>query len=508
MTYDALYCSAQKSLNSGIHYILSDEARSPSLWSDEGIGWHEQWNSSQHAGVFASCQVLILLSKVRSSYPEILKDRDCDRLFYAIYDQNLFRLFDENYQIPFDPMAADIFMKKNFQRMRGVESTYKLAFYLTASLAVGQLVQAQKTAALLLERQDRDGVFSMVKSVGEHRSLLATALAYDAIGQLPDGKDALDKTKSYLISTLKSKKADQVTIALWALSESRELSVDDFLAAAHFVLSHQSTMDHTLFSSKYQISMGGSEIFHFNPKQMVYQAILRYIMTNITAFSSRLAELISLLNKLAPELCHMAENIQENGRMLSSDGVKSALFGENYHTLMVLWCFCRILDLNQPLREVSFMVVSPKHFNKTDFRIQNNTVAVIMPFSVTWRNAVFSAFQEALPEYHVWISDEDFGDDSIMQGVWEHINTAEFVICDCTGRNPNVFYELGIAHTLGKRVFICAQNVKDLPFDINHIRTFIYNYRQDCTSEENQSALDKLKRDLVEFVKVYSEDES
>ena len=152
------------------------------------------------------------------------------------------------------------------------------------------------------------------------------------------------------------------------------------------------------------------------------------------------------------------------------------------------------------------MVVSPKHFNQTDFRIENNTAAVIMPFSVPWRDAVFAAFREALPDYHVWISDEDFGDDSIMQGVWEHINTAEFVICDCTGRNANVFYELGIAHTLGKRVFICAQNVNDLPFDINHIRTFLYGYRQDQAPDLNAAALDKLKRDLAGFVKLYTED--
>ena len=408
--------------------------------------------------------------------------------------------------IPFDPMASDLFIKKLSQRMRGVESTYKLAFFLSASLAVGRHDVAQRAADQLLQRQLDDGVFGTTKQIGEYRSLLASAIAYDAIHQLPDRQQALVSTKDYLMTELKGKNAAKVTVALWALSMESTLSVDLFLKTAHFVLSCESTMEQSLFSSKYQISSGSSEIFHFNPKLMVYQAVLRYITVNLAAFSSRFAELVSLLNKLAEDVRGMAANIFENGRVLASEGGKSALFGDNYHTLTVLFYLCRILDLNKTLREVSFMVVSPKHFNQTDFRIENNTVAVIMPFSVPWRNAVFSTFQNALPEYHVWISDEDFGDDSIMQGVWEHINTAEFVICDCTGRNANVFYELGIAHTLGKRVFICAQNQKDLPFDINHIRAFIYHYAEDNSPAENDEALEKLKRDLESFVKMYAED--
>ena len=57
MKYEALYQAALESIHRGIGYILSDKARSPSLWSEEGVGWHEQWNASQHAGVYASCQV-------------------------------------------------------------------------------------------------------------------------------------------------------------------------------------------------------------------------------------------------------------------------------------------------------------------------------------------------------------------------------------------------------------------------------------------------------------------
>ena len=48
------------------------------------------------------------------------------------------------------------------------------------------------------------------------------------------------------------------------------------------------------------------------------------------------------------------------------------------------------------------------------------------------------------------------------------------VICDCTGRNPNVFYEIGIAHTLGREVILITQADADIPFDLRHLRYVRY----------------------------------
>ena len=73
-------------------------------------------------------------------------------------------------------------------------------------------------------------------------------------------------------------------------------------------------------------------------------------------------------------------------------------------------------------------------------------------------------------------ADVFFAANSIMSDVWNAINQARILIADCTGRNPNVFYELGIAHTLGKPVILIAQSADDIPFDIRHIRTIVYNF--------------------------------
>jgi hypothetical protein len=65
----------------------------------------------------------------------------------------------------------------------------------------------------------------------------------------------------------------------------------------------------------------------------------------------------------------------------------------------------------------------------------------------------------------------------IMQSVWESINRARFVIADLTDRNPNVFYELGIAHTLGKAVIIITQSMEYVPFDLRHLRCIVYSFK-------------------------------
>jgi hypothetical protein len=54
------------------------------------------------------------------------------------------------------------------------------------------------------------------------------------------------------------------------------------------------------------------------------------------------------------------------------------------------------------------------------------------------------------------------------------IDRSRIVVCDCSGRNPNVFYEAGIAHTLGREVILITQNDQDIPFDLRHLRYIRY----------------------------------
>ncbi|MCF0125652.1 MAG: hypothetical protein HUJ68_07855, partial [Clostridia bacterium] len=63
----------------------------------------------------------------------------------------------------------------------------------------------------------------------------------------------------------------------------------------------------------------------------------------------------------------------------------------------------------------------------------------------------------------------------IMDDIAESIVKADIIIADVTGQNPNVNYELGMAHALGKKVVIISQTTSDLPFDYKGVRAVIYD---------------------------------
>ena len=73
-------------------------------------------------------------------------------------------------------------------------------------------------------------------------------------------------------------------------------------------------------------------------------------------------------------------------------------------------------------------------------------------------------------------ADEIVGIALITHDIWEYINRGRFIIADLTNRNPNVFYELGLAHAVGKDVILLTQNIDDVPFDLKSLRCITYQY--------------------------------
>jgi len=69
---------------------------------------------------------------------------------------------------------------------------------------------------------------------------------------------------------------------------------------------------------------------------------------------------------------------------------------------------------------------------------------------------------------------EIFGTGKIIDQIWSGINAAK-VLVELTTRNPNVFYELGLAHALEKPVVPVSLNEADIPFDLKHIRVIYYD---------------------------------
>lgn len=74
------------------------------------------------------------------------------------------------------------------------------------------------------------------------------------------------------------------------------------------------------------------------------------------------------------------------------------------------------------------------------------------------------------------------------------------MLADLSGQNPNVFYELGVRHSLRPRTILIAQNLDDIPSDLREYRTIIYD-----TSARGAS---RFKKKINEFLKeIYKEPE-
>ena len=126
----------------------------------------------------------------------------------------------------------------------------------------------------------------------------------------------------------------------------------------------------------------------------------------------------------------------------------------------------------------------------------DHLVSVMMPFSAEFK-AVYTALQAAVAAANLQCkrADDFWEHHAIMQDIVNLISRARIVICDCTGRNPNVFYEAGIAHTLGKEVIIITQSADDIPFDLRHLRFIRYlNNKEGLRrlSEEVQGRIETL----------------
>ena len=105
-------------------------------------------------------------------------------------------------------------------------------------------------------------------------------------------------------------------------------------------------------------------------------------------------------------------------------------------------------------------------------------VFVVMPFKQDLRAVFDDHIKVAVERAGLTCAraDDLFGAESIIREIWSFIRHARVVIADCTGRNPNVFYEIGIAHTIGLPVILITQNLDDVPFDLRHERVIVYAY--------------------------------
>src|SRR4051812_883112 len=70
--------------------------------------------------------------------------------------------------------------------------------------------------------------------------------------------------------------------------------------------------------------------------------------------------------------------------------------------------------------------------------------------------------------------DKTFRPGEIVSHIVENLISSEIVVADLSGRNANVFYELGVRHAVKNNCILISNNINDIPFDLRPLRTIIY----------------------------------
>jgi hypothetical protein len=125
-----------------------------------------------------------------------------------------------------------------------------------------------------------------------------------------------------------------------------------------------------------------------------------------------------------------------------------------------------------------------------------DTCFVMMPFGPWYDRYYQDIYVPAIKDagFEPIRADELFTTGSVVEQIWEQIEKSKVLLADLTEKNPNVFYELGLAHAAKKPVVFTAGHVEDVPFDIRHLRVIVYEI------SEPQWA-DKLKRLITDYLR-------
>lgn len=129
-----------------------------------------------------------------------------------------------------------------------------------------------------------------------------------------------------------------------------------------------------------------------------------------------------------------------------------------------------LIPNSRPRRKRPSVFTIPEHE-----KIEPALVSAMMPFDAGF-SVVYDSLKTTVEKVGLRCcrADEIWESPAIIQDIVSLIDRSRVVICDCTGRNPNVFYEIGIAHTLGREVILITQIAADIPFDLRHLRYVHY----------------------------------
>ncbi len=163
----------------------------------------------------------------------------------------------------------------------------------------------------------------------------------------------------------------------------------------------------------------------------------------------------------------------------------------NKYSIPMVSDFVSTAHTETPKKIITF---SPQVFNVPAKPQNDKLVSVMLPFAV---NDTFNTINKACVNLGLECkkANDIWENSTFIQDIFELIFISKAVIADFTGKNPNVFYEVGVAHTLGKTVIPVTQSLDDVPADLRHHRVLKYLPNQEgyvALEEQVQKRLETL----------------
>lgn len=118
-----------------------------------------------------------------------------------------------------------------------------------------------------------------------------------------------------------------------------------------------------------------------------------------------------------------------------------------------------------------------------------DTCFVLMPFGEWFDRYYKEIYSPAIRDagFEPMRADGIFNTGAVMEQIWNHITSSDVLLAELTDKNPNVFYELGLAHARRKPVVFVSGNLDDVPFDLRHLRVVLYDIREPNWAEQLRS---------------------
>jgi hypothetical protein len=147
--------------------------------------------------------------------------------------------------------------------------------------------------------------------------------------------------------------------------------------------------------------------------------------------------------------------------------------------------------------------LATKRTRRTQTTTTNSEVAdtcfTVMPFGGWFDSYYESVYVPAILNAGLQPcrADDLYRPSTIINDIWSYAQSAKIILADLSGKNANVFYELGLAHALAKPAILITESMDDVPFDLRALRVLVYNKNEPKWGEILQEKITSSIREVL-----------